>query len=219
MIRPSGPLAATPNADEFDPSSDDPTYKFVAPEDGTYRLLVRDQFGDGRQVPSFVYRLAIHGPQPDFRIVAYPTSPPPTQQQIQQTPLATASIRRGGTIALALVVQRRDEFDGEISVSAEGLPAGVTCPGAVLGGGVSEGSLVFIAAEDASAWAGPIKITAKAKIGEREATREARYGVRRMGHCQPPAAAERIPLGPRPGARRRQRNRAGPRANRRRQGL
>ena len=37
-----------PTADELDASSDDPAYKFVAPEEGTYRLLVRDQFGDGR---------------------------------------------------------------------------------------------------------------------------------------------------------------------------
>ena len=48
-----------PATDEFDATSDDPAYKFVVPEDGTYRLLVRDQFGDGRKDPSFVYRLAI----------------------------------------------------------------------------------------------------------------------------------------------------------------
>ncbi len=166
-----------PAADEFDVSNDDPAYKFVAPEDGLYRILVRDQFGDSRQDPSFVYRLVIREPQPDFRLVAYPTSPPATQQQQLQTALATASVRRGGTVALALIVQRRDEFDGEIAVSVEGLPPGVSCPGAVLGGSVTEGSLVFIAADDAPAWAGPIRIIAKSKIGDRELTREARYGV------------------------------------------
>src|SRR5947208_9621457 len=41
----------------------------------------------------------------------------------------------------------------------------------------SDLSLVLVAAEDAAAWAGPIKIIAKGKIGEREVTREARYGV------------------------------------------
>jgi len=166
-----------PNADEFDVSSDDPAYKFVAPEDGLYRILVRDQFGDSRREPSFVYRLAIREPQPDFRLVVYPTSPPANQQQQVQTALATTSVRRGGTTALGVVVQRRDEFDGEVSVSVEGLPAGVTCPGAVLGGTVSEGSLVFVAADDASTWAGPIKVVAKAKVGGPEVTREARYGV------------------------------------------
>jgi len=170
-----------PAADEFDASSDDPAYKFVAPEDGLYRILVRDQFGDSRKEPSFVYRLVIRQPQPDFRLVAYPTSPPATQQQQLQTALATTSVRRGGTVALSLVVQRRDEFDGEINVSVEGLPSGVSCPGAVLGGNVTEGSLVLLAAEDAQSWAGPIRIVAKSKIGApdatRDVTREARYGV------------------------------------------
>jgi hypothetical protein len=164
-------------ADEFDASSDDPAYKFVAPESGTYRLMLRDQFGDSRKDPSMIYRLAIREPKPDFRLVVYPTSPPANQQQQQQTALATASIRRGGTVAMAIVMQRRDEFDGEIAVNIEGLPRGVSCPGAVLGGGVNEGSLVIMAADDAAAWAGPIKVVAKGQIGGREVTREARYGV------------------------------------------
>jgi len=166
-----------PTADELDPTSDDPTYKFVAPEDGTYRLLVRDQFGDGRKDPSFVYRLAIREPQADFRLLAYSSSPPPTQQLQIQTPLGTASIRRGGTIAFSLVAQRRDDFDGEIAVKVEGLPTGISCPGAVLGGGVNEGALVLIAADDAPAWAGPIKIVATSTIGGRQVVREARHGV------------------------------------------
>src|SRR5207253_1551548 len=62
-------------ADEFDASSDDPAYKFVVPESGTYRLMLRDQFGDSRKDPSFVYRLAIREPKPDFRLVVYPTAP------------------------------------------------------------------------------------------------------------------------------------------------
>ncbi len=166
-----------PASDEFDPSSDDPAYKFTAPETGTYRVLIRDQFGDSRKDPSFVYSLAIREPKPDFRLVVYPTSPSANAQQQQQTALATASIRRGGTIALAMIAQRRDEFDGEITVSVEGLPTGVTSPGAVLGGSVIDGSLVLVAADDAPAWAGSIKVVAKGKIAGHEVTREARYGV------------------------------------------
>jgi hypothetical protein len=36
---------------------------------------------------------------------------------------------------------------------------------------------VFVAAEDASAWAGPIKIIGTSRLGEKEVTREARYAV------------------------------------------
>lgn len=162
---------------DYDATSDDPSYKFAVPEDGTYRLLVRDQFGDGRKDPSFVYRLAIRLPEPDFRVLAYPVSPPANQQQVNLTPLASACVRRGGTAAIGLAVQRRDEYASEIAVSVEGLPPGVTCGGAVLGGTADEGALVLVAAEDASNWAGPIKVIAKGKIGDREVTREARYGV------------------------------------------
>ena len=45
-----------------------------------------------------------------------------------------------------------------ITISAEGLPTGVTCPGAVLGGEVTSGELVFVAADSAPAWAGAVKI-------------------------------------------------------------
>jgi len=162
---------------DYDATSDDPAYKFVVPEDGTYRLLIRDQFGDGRKDPSFVYRLSIRTPQPDFRLLAYPVTPPANQQQVNLTPLASACVRKGGAAAIGLAVQRRDEFAGEIAVSVEGLPTGVSCGGAVLGGTADEGALVLVAAEDASSWAGSIKVVAKGKVGDREVVREARYGV------------------------------------------
>src|SRR5439155_26424960 len=90
---------------------------------------------------------------------------------------ASTSVRNSGAAAVSLAVLRRDEFNGEIVVSVEGLPPGVTCPGALLGGTVEDGTLVFLAAETASSWAGPIKIVGKAQIGDREVVREARYGV------------------------------------------
>jgi hypothetical protein len=180
--------------DNFDTTSDDPAYKFVVPEDGTYRLMVRDQFGDSQKDPANVYRLAIRPSRPDFRLLAYPNPPPASQQQQNQTPLASTSVRRGGTAVVGLSLQRRDEFAGEITVSVEGLPPGVTCPGAVLGGKVEDGSLIFIAAEDASAWAGPVKIVGKAMIDDREVVREARYAVVVWGtpNRQQQAAAFRL---------------------------
>ena len=164
------------NAEEFEASHDDPSTKFTAPEDGTYRVMIRDQFGDGRKDPSYVYRLAIRPPTPDFRLLASATLLR-TQQQQNQMPLASPVIRKGGTLAIGLEVQRRHDFDGEIAVSVEGLPGGVTCAGAVLGGGVERGALVLVAADSAAAWAGPIKIVGKSKAGDRELLREARYGL------------------------------------------
>lgn len=162
---------------DYDATSDDPAYRFVAPEDGAYRITIRDQFGDTRKDPSYMYRLAIRRPDPDFRLLVYSSPPPASQQQQNATPLAAASVRRGGTSVLGVTVQRRDEFDGEVSVEVRGLPGGVTCAGAVLGGNIEEGSLVFVAAEDAPAWAGPIQVIGKATVAGREVVREARYAV------------------------------------------
>lgn len=159
---------------EFDYTSDDPSYKLTVPEDGTYRLMLRDQFGDGRADPSYVYRLAIRLAEPDFRVLAYPNAPA-TQQQQNQTILGALTVRKGGTGTVDLAIDRRDEFDGEITITAEGLPAGVTCPAAVVAGNADRAVLVFSAAESAVAAAAPIKIVAKAKIGDRELVREARY--------------------------------------------
>lgn len=162
---------------DFDTSSDDPSFKFAVPEDGTYRLVVRDQFGDGRKDPSYVYRLAIRPAEPDFRLLAYPDKPAQGQRDPNQTRIEPLAVRKGGTTSLTVLVNRRDEYAGEITVSVEGLPGGVTCPGAVIGGEVKQAALVITAAEGVGPWSGPIKVVGRGKIGDREVVREARYAV------------------------------------------
>ena len=57
-----------------------PVVQVHGPEDGTYRLLLRDQVGSGRKNPSFVYRLMIHAAEPDFRMLAQAIVPGNPQQ-------------------------------------------------------------------------------------------------------------------------------------------
>ena len=159
---------------DFDTSTDDPSFKFAVPEDGTYRLFLRDQVGSGRKNPSFVYRLMIHPAEPDFRLLAQAIVPGNPQQN-QNTPLLPTVVRKGGTTAVGVLIDRRDEFNGDIAITVEGLPAGVTCPGAIVGGDVNTAVLVFSAAEGAAAAAGQIKIVGKAQIAGKEVAREARY--------------------------------------------
>jgi hypothetical protein len=159
---------------DFDTSTDDPSFKFTVPEDGTYRLFLRDQVGSGRKNPSFVYRLMIHAAEPDFRMLAQAIVPGNPQQN-QNTPLLPSVVRKGGTTAVGVLIDRRDDFTGDIAITVEGLPAGVTCPGAVVGGDVNTAVLVFSAAEGAAAAAGPIKIVGKAQIAGKEVVRESRY--------------------------------------------
>jgi hypothetical protein len=59
------------------------------------------------------------------------------------------ALRGGSTVALEVVVVRRDGFEGEIELGAEGLPAGVTVHGLRIGAGQTRGMLLVSAAEDA----------------------------------------------------------------------
>lgn len=161
---------------DFDTSSDDPSYRFTAPEDGVYRLLVRDQFGTARNDPSVVYRLSIIPEQPDFRLLAA-TDPPkmgdPNNQQ--RTDISPLLLKKGGTVLIPVKIERRHGFDGEITITAEGLPAGVTAAPAIVGGKVEQASLVLTAAENVTAGITPIKVIGKANIAGKETVREARY--------------------------------------------
>src|SRR5690606_16971249 len=48
----------------------DPAWLFTAPEDGVYRVMVRDQFGTARGGIEYFYRLRLRAPKPDFQLMA-----------------------------------------------------------------------------------------------------------------------------------------------------
>ena len=102
---------------DFDLSTDDPSYRFVVPEDAKYRLMVRDQFGDTRHDARFVYRLRIAPEQPDFRLAAVPLSPRGGQNPNQVAarfagPAAGRSVAGQGHRLAARRFQRRDRHHG-----------------------------------------------------------------------------------------------------------
>ena len=155
----------TPEA-EFDVRNDDPVYRLVVPADATYRILVRDSYSYLRDDPRNIYRLSIRKEQPDFRLAAVPA-----------TPNGVLHLRKGGSEAINVVVFRRDEFDGEVTVTATGLPAGVTCPPVIVGPGRTSATLVLTAADGAAAANALIQVVGKATIGAAEVTRAARAGT------------------------------------------
>jgi hypothetical protein len=157
----------------FSLSTDDPRFRFSAPEDGTYRVMVRDvAYGHDARL---AYRLVIKTEEPDFRLLAteqYPTNQP--QQQLNPWGIL---LRKGGTEQINVYADRRDGFDGEITVSVEGLPGDVQCIPSVIGPGRNGTALVLKAQEGAAEWAGEIKVVGKAKAGDRELVRVARTGT------------------------------------------
>ncbi|HJT36731.1 MAG TPA: PPC domain-containing protein [Pirellulales bacterium] len=158
----------------FDTRTDDGAYRFAVPADGVYRAMVRDLNYGVRPDPRHVYRLSIHREQPDFRMAAVPVFPANNKQIAQPwNPL----LRRGGTERFDVVAFRRDGFAGEITVTAEGLPAGVSCPPAVIAAGQNGATLVLTASDQVADWVGNIEIVGRAKIGETEVARNARAGT------------------------------------------
>lgn len=161
---------------EFDTSTDDPEYQLTADEDATYRISVRDQFGDTRTDPRFVYRLAIHRGHPDYRLIAY-AAPVVAPANNNAVPLGGCAIRKGGTTLIEIRVDRRYGFAGDIEVSAQGLPAGVTAPNILIGASSSAGSLVLTATDAAPAWMGTMRVVGRSQFQNGEMLRYARSGV------------------------------------------
>jgi hypothetical protein len=160
----------------FDMKTDDPAYRFVAPADGTYRVLVRNLANYTAADPRLGYRLAIRAEQPDFRLIAKPRLLPFSADPVQNPPTVwNPLLRKGGTEILDVVVFRRDGFNGPVDVSVEGLPAGVTAAPITVAPGQEVGELVLVAAEDAPAGIGLINVVGKSRIGEQDFAHAARY--------------------------------------------
>jgi hypothetical protein len=162
---------AIPGGGGFNRRSQDPIYRFEAPEAGTYRILVRDVNGVSQADSRNLYRLIIRRPWPTFELFAATSSPfnPDPAQPQRWSPI----VRRGGAAAIAVSVVRKDGFAGPIAVQVENLPPGVTCEPAQIGAGKSEGVLIIRAAADAPVWHGPLRITGTAIVAGREVVKVA----------------------------------------------
>jgi hypothetical protein len=153
----------------FDRPSDDPAFRFQADAQATYRILLRDHYAGSNPSPCHVYRLSIRKPEPDFHLVAA------LKATVEGTPPQTLCwnplLRKGGTIALRVIANRRHGFAGEIQLSASGLPAGITCQPAVIPPDVQEATLVLEASEQVEPWSGAVTILGTARRDDQEIVR------------------------------------------------
>jgi hypothetical protein len=131
----------------------DPLGTFGIPEDGSYHLLVQERTHRGG--PGYLYALRIGPIQPDFYPVIF--------HETQNEPTCPV-LRRDGTAFYDFGLNRRDGFNGSVTVEAEGLPRGVSCPPVHIGPNNELGSVIFQAAADAPEWSGAIRLKAWATI-------------------------------------------------------
>jgi len=142
----------------------DPSLSFSPPEDGSYRITIMNQTGPGG--PASHYRLMIREQDPDYELVATAWNPHLESKLAQPAP---ALLRQGGTTAFQVFALRQDGFHGEIILSAENLPGGVTCSPMRIPEGQDSATLILSSAAEAPDWNGFITIRGKAGDKVREA--------------------------------------------------
>jgi hypothetical protein len=154
----------------FNTSSIDPSFRFVAPDDGTYRILLYDLYSRGSA--DSLYRLSIHKEVPDFRLVAMPEGALAIANQ--PVPMPTGFLRRGQVLPIKVMAFKRDNFNEPIELSIAGLPAHLTASKATLAAGQNSALIMLSAKTNAPNWFGNITIIGKSKIADKPVTRTAR---------------------------------------------
>ena len=136
----------------------DPVLSFEAPEDGTYRLEVRDLFG--RDGPRYLFRIDARADLPDFALTLdadhYALSP-------------------GETIEIQVDVDRSHGHDRPITVEALGLSEGVAATPVVSDpkGDTAKAVTLRLEGPDAPPHSGPFRIVGRSEGGsEHPATAE-----------------------------------------------
>ncbi len=132
----------------YDGGSLDILGKLEIKADGVYRIQLTDLFGGTRNDPRNLYRLVIRKAAPDFALAAWGLHMELRNgdRNALSKPLA---LRNGITVALEVVVVRRDGFDGEIELAMDGLPDGVTAQGLKIPAGKTRGIMLLTADEQA----------------------------------------------------------------------
>ncbi len=151
--------------------SDDPSFRLDVPEDGSYRVRLRDRYNDARGDARLQYRLSIRKPTPDFSLVVFDAFPSADGKAPATS--GAVSLRKGGTYELTVYAYRRDGHNEAIEVHGDSLPAGISCRPSVIGAGQNVAKLVLTAAADAAEQVSPIQIQGTSGSAETQLKRSA----------------------------------------------
>jgi hypothetical protein len=149
----------------FTQTRDPPPYRFVAPADGKYLVLIGSHSADAAADVQQVYRLRIAPERPDFRLIVVPAD---------NTRPDAMTLGQGGNLHYSVFVWRMDGFKGEIELKVDGLSPGVTCKPQVVGPNVKHAMLVLSAALDAPEQLAALTVRGSATIKGRRVEHVAR---------------------------------------------
>ena len=155
----------------YDMGAADVLGKMEIKEDGLHRIQIRDLFGATRAEPSNTYVLIIRKAVPDFALAAWALHMELRNgdRNAFSKPIA---LRKGVTMGLEVVAVRRDGFDGEITLSMDGLPPGVRASGLRIPAGKNVGTVLITADDDAPRGMALGKILGRATVNGAELVRD-----------------------------------------------
>lgn len=146
----------------FDGHLRDPSGRIGLAKNRKYRVLVQDRYSRGGA--RYQYVLSIRRDQPDwFMASIHSQNPGP----------GGTTLWKGGSAWIDLILHQRDGFSEPVTITAEGLPVGVTMTPTILNND-TRGVLVFTAAPEAVDWTGEITLVSTATINGRQLRREVR---------------------------------------------
>jgi hypothetical protein len=153
-------------APHFSARSDDPPrYRFVVPADATYYLKITSRANFTDAGPRHLYTVRIGADEPDFRVIAMPAS--------TQFPDSGVVGQHGG-YAFNVLVWRMGGFVGDITLSGEKLPPGLSVRPQIIGPGQKLAVVVVNASPEAAAYTGPINLIGTASVNNQKRVREVR---------------------------------------------
>ncbi len=163
----------------FNGATIDPRLLLDVPQDGIYRVTVRDLYGDSRGEARLIYRLGLRKPQPDFRLVALPVTLAKGANNTSGVGYRSAGVlvRSGEISPFSVMASRIDGFDGPIHFRVEGLPDGVSVPESILSAQGDLTPITIVVPENTPAWKGTINIIGRATIHGCEVEHAARAAV------------------------------------------
>jgi len=173
---------ATEDDDKQDPGGadlptlgDDPSFRLDVPEDGTYRIRLRDRYADARGDSRLTYRLSVRNPKPDFSLVVFDAFP--SADGKAPVTSGAVSLRKGSSYELVVYAYRHDGHAAAIQLTAEELPAGLTCRPTTIGPGQVSARLVVTAAADAAEMISPIRVVGRSGVAEAAIQKDARVAT------------------------------------------
>ncbi len=121
-----------------DSGGPDSYLRFKAPADDQYVVVIRDQLADG--APDFVYRIEVAPVQPALTLSL--------PERVQYVPI-TVSVPRNNRMAI-MVNAARANFGGELNLTMEGLPNGITAGPVTMAANLSSVPVLFSASDEAT---------------------------------------------------------------------